>query len=143
LTPLPPPPSLPPDILPPSFNITGRVPVTGTIAPDASTATFPAFPAWAASDAVDAAPAVTCKAPLGAGGAPAPVTAGATAFPYGVTVVTCSAADRDGNTSPAASFAVVMNCTAGYPFKDGKCQSEFFYLLLLPRQEGRDSGRGA
>jgi hypothetical protein len=110
--------------VPPTLNITGPVPVTGTIAPDASTAAVAAFPAWATADAVDAAPAVTCAAPLGPGGAPAAVTPGGTQFPYGVTVVTCAAADAAGNVGPAVSFAVVMNCTAGYPYRDGKCQSE-------------------
>jgi hypothetical protein len=110
--------------VPPSLNVTGPVPVTGTIAPDGSTAPIAAFPAWQVADAVDASPAVTCTAPLSAGGTPVDVIPGSTAFPYGVTVVTCTAADGAGNVSPAVAFAVVMNCTAGYPYRDGKCQSE-------------------
>jgi hypothetical protein len=119
-----------PDAIPPKFEITGAVPVTATIAPTQATASVAKFPDWKATDAVDKDPTVTCKAPLN-GAAPVVVTdeaavpgTPATAFPYGVTVVTCTAADDENNVSPAASFAVIVNCTAGYPFRDGACQSE-------------------
>jgi hypothetical protein len=102
------------DAVPPSLNITGPVPVTGTIAPNQSTATFAAFPAWDVADAVDASPDVTCKASVGAGGAPVAVVPGTTPFPHGVTVVTCTAADDAGNVGPAVTFTAVMSCRAGY-----------------------------
>jgi hypothetical protein len=38
------------------------------------------------------------------------------AFPYGTTVVICTATDGGGNTSPPASFRVVVSCDQGYSY---------------------------
>jgi hypothetical protein len=71
-----------------------------------------------ARDDVTATPKVTCTAPLR--GAPTEVTA-ATAFPHGVTVVTCSAKDDAGNESPRVSWAAVVACASGYAFNGTAC----------------------
>jgi hypothetical protein len=104
------------------------VPVKGTIDANASTAAVD-FPAWEAKDG-DADATVTCMAPLGADGTPVVVTAKGpsdkTGFPYGVTVVTCTAKDKADNVSPARSFAVILACQQGYPYSEAakQCLSE-------------------
>jgi hypothetical protein len=107
------------------------MPVHATAAPGARKArVLSGWPTLSAADAVapgGAAPVVTCRAAVD--GAPeGPVTdgAGGTEFPYGITTVTCTAADAAGNTSPAVSFSVSVACGAGYSVRSagGVCESE-------------------
>jgi hypothetical protein len=54
------------------------------------------------------------------------VVAAGTAFPYGVTAVTCTAADAAGNVSPAVAFAVSVVCASGFSVQTpgGNCVGE-------------------
>jgi hypothetical protein len=86
------------------------------------------FAQLSATDAVAPAgvppPVISCRAAVD-GGAEVDVTPAGTEFPYGVTTVTCTAADAAGNVGPGVAFTVSVSCEKGYGFKDGKCQSEW------------------
>jgi hypothetical protein len=123
-----PPCSIPPaDAVVPTLTLTGNTPVNAEAAPGARTTKITSgWPTLTASDAV-APPVVTCRASLD--GAPeGPVTdgAGGTDFPYGITLVKCTAADAAGNVSPAVAFTVAVTCGAGYSVRSagGNCESE-------------------
>jgi hypothetical protein len=101
-------------------------------APAAANVTFAAvaFPTLTASDNVSpvSAIAVACTAAPG-GGATVAVRgkddpAGATDFPVGTTVVTCTATDEELLVSYPVTFAVVVTCADGYALRGGACIGE-------------------
>jgi hypothetical protein len=118
------------DAVAPTISLTGSTPVAAVAAAGARTAkVLSGWPTLTAADPVapgGAAPTVTCLATID--GTEGPVTdgPGGTDFPYGVTAVTCTAADAAGNASPAVSFVVSVVCTAGYSVRTagGLCLSE-------------------
>jgi hypothetical protein len=123
--------------VPPTLAITGPTPLVAFAARGARKAAVVAgLPTMAATDpngspATLLASSITCNATIdGVNGA---VTA-ATAFPYGVTVVTCTAADSAGNASPAVSFAVDVACEYGASVRidGGVCEGEMCVRLGAP-----------
>jgi hypothetical protein len=120
------------DAVAPKLELKGKTPVLAKAPGNGRLAKVAAadWPTLTPTDAVAPAGApaavVSCRASLD-GGPAGPVTPAGTDFPYGVTVVTCTAADAAGNVSPAVSFAVEVACDSGYSVRTegGLCQSEF------------------
>jgi hypothetical protein len=119
-----------PDGVPPSLAITGATPLVAFAVRGSRKAVVPAgFPEMSATDpngtpsTLDPS-SITCNATIDG---VADVVTAATPFPYGVTVVSCAAADAAGNLSPAVSFAVDVACEYGASVRTpgGNCLGEF------------------
>jgi hypothetical protein len=107
----------------------GAALVSAAAAPNVTSAPV-AFPALTPADNVSPLGAITvaCAAALRNGDAPGPVKgagdAGATEFPVGTTVVTCTATDEALLVSHPVTFSVVVTCADGYALKGGACTGE-------------------
>jgi hypothetical protein len=64
------------------------------------------------------------------------VTATSGTFPYGVTAVTCAAADAAGNVGTPVTFTVRVDCLPGFSFQRGACRG----ALRRTRQRGGSGG---
>jgi hypothetical protein len=114
------------DLLPPTLNFfsDGPVVLLATAAPGEASATVQ-FPLMDARDNLPPLAGgfkVECTAPLGDKGAPKAVESadgdgkGGSAFPVGVTLVTCKTKDAIGKESAGLTFAVDVGCEEGYAF---------------------------
>jgi hypothetical protein len=123
--------------VPPTLEITGPTPLVAFAARGARKAAITTgFPMMAATDpngSPSTLPASTIACNATIDGVSSTVTA-ATAFPYGVTVVTCIAVDGAGNVSPAVSFAVDVACEYGASLRTegGVCEGELCVRLGAP-----------